>query len=98
VRATERRAVLRPTHGENVDLSRYDGKSFAIVLNLHGQPQVLRGTAHYAHDENLGNVLRIELAGEDCGQPAFILAEDKWSGSILPGADYGCDFCIPLAS
>jgi hypothetical protein len=69
---------------------RYDKRRFAIPMG----DRLVRGTAHYERDDQLGPVLRIVLDEPALGNPEIIVSESDWRGLILPDTQYGCDFCL----
>ena len=75
-------------------LAALDGRSIAVEISFGGQDRVLVGTAVYGTDEELGNVLRIVVAGEM--ELEFVLAESVWSGQILTGQKHGTDYLVCL--
>ena len=83
-----------------VNLSRLDGKSVAVVLNLSGREVVWRGTGIYQTDSMLGHVLRIRIdePNEVDGRPEFVIQEAQWRGTIADGAKYGCETALRLDS
>lgn len=77
-----------------INLSRLDGKSVALVLNLRGRELVWPGRGSYQTDGKLGKVLRIcfgELDKGTCGTE-FLIRETQWQGTFVDGARYGCDY------
>jgi hypothetical protein len=74
--------------------SQYDNRRFVVLLPDHVASGPLLGTAHFEHDAELGDVLRIALDGSQLGNPHIVLTEDGFSGLILPDDRYGCDFCV----
>jgi len=83
-----------------VNLSRLDGKSVAVVLNLSGREVVWRGTGIYQTDATLGHVLRIRFdePNEAEGRPEFLIQESHWRGTIADGTMYGCETALRLNS
>ena len=81
-----------------VQLSRLDGKSVAVVLDLSGQEVVWIGTGIYQSDGSLGQVLRIRFDDrhEAVGRPEFLIQETQWRGPILDGSGYGCDYAMAI--
>jgi hypothetical protein len=77
-----------------MDLSSFENKRIAVVIERDGRTSVVRGTAKYEVDEDLGNCLRIRLSDLP-GDPHFLFPETA-DLQILPEDTYGCDFSITL--
>ena len=72
----------------------------ALVLSGMRLRRVIRGTASYEWDPELGAILRICTSGEPEESPQIleiILQESIWEGEILPDLRFGCDYCINLS-
>ena len=69
-------------------------RTIAVQFALAGRDQLLLGRGTYQRDRDLGQILRIELAGEAGGE--ILLAEDDWNGEIRSGEAVGSDFLIRL--
>ena len=81
-----------------IDLSRFHRKWFAIVISGTATPAVLRGFARYLDDED-GPCLRISAEDKSHsvdGQPVFEILADRWNGLIKPDDRFGSDFQIHL--
>ena len=84
-----------------MDLSRFDAKQFAVVVQLGGAARVFRGAARYESDSELGAVLKIipESDGTQAtGNPVFVLQEDSWTGRLRQDDRYGCDYRLEVGS
>jgi hypothetical protein len=77
-----------------MDFSSFDKKRIAVVIERRGRTSVVRGTANYEVDEDLGNCLRIRLSDLP-GDPHFLFPESA-ELQILPDDTFGCDFFITL--
>ena len=82
-------------NGDNVKLSDLDGSCVAVVLEHQGASRVVRGTAHYEVDEDLGNCLRV-LLEESPGNPHFLFPEPAEELEVEPDWQYGCDYTISV--
>jgi hypothetical protein len=83
---------ITPDAPAKVNLARFDGGRFAVVVHQLGQRQIIRGIAHYEQDADLGAILRIrpsDDANHAADLPEFILQEGIWEERILP--DRHCD-------
>ncbi len=94
----DQQASGRPaTERAGIDLSAYDGKRVALVLEKgDGSAVAVRGTACYAEDPSLGGVLRVSPDKTVVGMPVFVISERDWSGSIFPDTRFGCDVCFDM--
>jgi hypothetical protein len=79
-----------------VSLKKYHKRRFAVLLGPVASHGPLRGTAHFEHDQELGNLLRITLDGDSLGSPVIVVREEGFSGIILPDERQGCDHCLRL--
>ena len=79
-------------------MQKCDGRQTAVVMRIGSAERVVVGYARIEDDPDLGRVLRISI--EDVqGEHDLFIAESQWNGSIVDGADYGCEFClIPQSS
>ena len=87
------------TKGVYVDLSDIDGLTIAIVVDLGGSSEVIRGTARCEFDEILGKFIRVRFPDE--GQPddsSLIFYEQDASYRITRDDEYGCDLCVRLTA
>lgn len=77
--------------------SHYDKRTFAVRISDRDRDRdwLVRGVAHLEHCDDLGAVLRISL-DDDIGSPSIIVSEMDFSGSIVPGGKYGCDYYLFL--
>ena len=80
-----------------MNLSQYHEKQMAVVFTVQGKPRVVKGRAQFGQVPGIGNVLRIKVEEDESGQPEIVLAEQKWSGSIDPDTQYGCDFVVTFS-
>ena len=88
----------RTVVANQIDLSRFHRKWFAIVISGTATPAVLRGFARYLDD---GDGPRLRISAEDKshrvdGQPVFEILADRWNGLIKPDDRFGSDFQIHL--
>ena len=82
------------TPSDRLTLSALHQRTIAVQLSVMGRDRLLFGRGVYERDRNLGNVLRVQFPSDaDC---EIVLAEDTWSGEILPGEAAGCDYLIRL--
>lgn len=81
-------------------LSAMDRRRVAVVVDLLGTQQVVRGVGRYELDSTLGKVLRIDLSMEhpEQGSTSFIIQESSWDGEFTKDSEYGCDFLVHLGS
>jgi hypothetical protein len=78
----------------NMELRSLDQKRIAVVIERQGGTAILRGTAQYEVDEDLGNCLKVRISGE-AGDPHFIFPETgEWD--FQRDYQYGCDFSIVI--
>jgi hypothetical protein len=80
------------------DLTRFDGRRFAVVLTKAGCRIALRGTAHYVKEPD-GGTLRIEVDDDSAtekGRPVFVVRGSDWDGRFVPDRDFGCEFQLRL--
>jgi hypothetical protein len=77
-----------------VSLSALHGRTIAVQLELKGGAGVLYGRGVYEHDDELGQVLRIEFAADPSSE--ILLVEKVWDGEVLSGEATGCDYLIRL--
>ena len=77
------------------DLSKFDGRRIAVVLNRAGCRTVLRGMGNCLQDDILGDSLRIAVENE-LGNLEFFIAAKDWDGQIIPDFEHGCEFCIVI--
>jgi hypothetical protein len=91
--------ALRELRTSTMNLLAFDGKRIAIKVALGNHNQVLRGTARYARDEHLGEVMRVELEdSSESGSPAFLFREREWSKHVHADLEHDCEFCIDLTA
>jgi hypothetical protein len=74
-------------------LSRAHGRSVAVEMTVGEGKRLLEGRGHFQSDPDLGHVLRI-CFGPDDGE--LLIAEDAFTGELLPGDAAGCDYLIRL--
>jgi hypothetical protein len=78
----------------------YPGKddiTFAILLRRKDSLRVLRGIGVFTRDGSEGEVVRVRIDTEDGGNIEIIIQQDQWP-TLLPGAEYDCDFAIQLTA
>lgn len=73
-----------------------DRRTIAVELSQNGLKKIVRGTAAYGRDPELGGMLTINVR-EAWGDFDFILHEAEFDGEIAAGSD-GCDYQICLAT
>jgi hypothetical protein len=80
-------------HRQN--LAALDRKSVAVEIVFRGSDRLLFGHGVYEPDLEQGSRLRIKSSGT----PSYDLElhERSWSGAILSGKPYGCDFLLRIA-
>ena len=79
-----------------MDLSHFDGKRIAIVMQFANVHRVIRGLASYVNLADSTNIMRIAPEEPSPGNPEFVIDEQKWDGHIVPDDRYGCDFQLEL--
>jgi hypothetical protein len=79
-------------------LRHLDGRRIEVELEIQGSVRSICGKGVYdARDPDLGSVLRI-LVNDPSGNFEFLLADNRWSGSIEASDLPGCDYRISLAN
>ncbi len=84
-----------------MNLSRYNGKRIALVMDVQGRDVVLEGTTSLRSDPHQGKVLQVTIAeGSDgaVGAPVFLISERHWKQKICSGFAFGCDYMLDLSS
>jgi hypothetical protein len=85
-----------------MDISMYNGKRFAIAIDVGGRARVLYGTGAYVVDRDLGRVLKVRLQNEDgswaIGRSTLVLQEEFLRERLLPSDRDGCDGWVDLGS
>ena len=75
-------------------LAALNDRSVALQFLCAGREVLVVGRGAYEPHSELGPVLRIELPeGAGC---EVLIAEDSWTGQVLSGESFGCDFLIRL--
>ena len=80
-----------------MELEQANNRTVAIDLDLNGRRVSLKGHAIYEADPALGFVLRI-LVSDSAGNFELVLDQNRWSGTLIPDAETGCDFRVALAN
>jgi hypothetical protein len=76
-------------------LRQLDQRTIAVRLVMPSRERVLRGRGVFAIDCNLGGQLEIHCS-DSSGPFQFVLEEKDWTGSILSGVGFGCDYLLHL--
>jgi hypothetical protein len=86
--------------GVVMNLSHYQGKRIALVMDVQGREVVLRGTTSLRRAANEQQFLKVTVADEDdaaIGAPVFFISEPRWKDQIVDGQTYGCDLLLNLS-
>lgn len=87
--------MVKQTSAARRGLSQFHEKRIALILPIKGKNTTCCGTASFARDEFLGNVLRIRIdAAHGEGTPEILLSEQEWDGNITRDTEFGCDYCF----
>ena len=78
-----------------VRLLELDKRRIGVSVRLAGKLVLLKGTAAYESDPQLGNLLRIRLHAEPGVD--IVIREQAWNGDIIPLENIDCDFIMPLS-
>jgi hypothetical protein len=78
-----------------ISLEKLANRTIALEFEIGAQHRSARGLGSYEWVEGVGYVLRIHVA-DPSGDFDLILSQDRWSGTIVPDTESGCDYRIRL--
>ena len=84
-----------------MNLSQYNGKRIALVMEVQGREVVLCGATSLRRDRKQGQMLQVTITGDAeaaLGSPVFLISEKQWTQRIASGVPYGCDYCLDLSA
>jgi len=90
----EKQRVVVNVEKTKVDFSRFHQELVSVLLKKPERDFVFVGVAKFQRDDQLGNILLIEPANSQPGNPHLILTEKGWKGRIIPDLHDGGRFCF----
>lgn len=85
---------MKRTEQVNAPLWKLDQRVVGIRVSTSGRKMLIKGTASYERDPELGPILRVCLSRQNNSE--VFLAEREWQGKIIAGKGKDHDFVIAL--
>ena len=81
-----------------MNVTRYNGKRIALVMDVQGREVVLRGITSFRNDPRQGQMLQVTVIGDDAaGAPVFLISQSRWTPHISSGLAYDCEYMLDLS-
>jgi hypothetical protein len=77
------------------ELRELDSHSVAVEVVFPDRRCVLKGRGHFELRGEFGPCLRVNIA-DPTGDFEILLKQNQWSGQILTGEKFSCDFAVQL--